>query len=177
MVIIAVCLAAVLGVVAYVAYVKVAHNGTQSTSHQGRFSVAQCGSIKDTRTNLEWIVGPDRNMTWDEARQWITELGACNGGWRMPSIEEIRSLYNPAVTAGTGHNINGTYFPAHIDPAFNAIGGGSWVWSNESAGAGNARSFNFNQGKAVEYAVTNTTFSTRAFAVRSVSKAAKKVVE
>jgi hypothetical protein len=142
----------------------------QTNQDQRRFSPAQCGSIKDTRTNLEWVVGPDRNITWHEARQWVTKLGACGGGWRMPTIEEIRSLHNPAVTAGTGFYMNGRYFPAHIDPAFNAIGGGSWVWSNESAGGHNARSFNLNQGKAVEYDVTNTDYATRAFAVRNVRK-------
>jgi serine/threonine-protein kinase len=140
----------------------------QTDQTQGRFSVAQCGSIKDKRTNLEWMVGPDRNTTWPEARQWVTQLGACGGGWRMPTIEEIRSLYNPAVTAGTGYFTNGRYFPARIDPVFNAIGGGSWVWSNENAGGDNARAFNLNQGKAVAYSAMNTDYSTRAFAVRNV---------
>jgi hypothetical protein len=86
----------------------------------------------------------------------------------MPTIQEIRALYNPAVTAGTGYYMNGKNFPAHIDPAFHAIGGGSWVWSNESAGGDNSRSFNLNQGKAVEYAATSTDYATRAFAVRNV---------
>ena len=140
---------------------------TQTNQNQGRFSVTQCGSIKDTRTSLEWIVGPDRNMTWHEARQWVAGLGTCGGGWRMPTIEEIRTLYNPAMTAGTGYYTNGRYFPAHIDPVFSAIGGGSWVWSNENAGGNNARSFNLNQGKAVEYSAMNTDYSTRAFAVRN----------
>jgi hypothetical protein len=141
---------------------------TQGSQSQERFSVVQCGSIKDARTRLEWMVGPDRNMTWHEARQWVAGLGACGGGWRMPTVEEIRSLYDPAVTAGTGYYTNGRYYPAHIDPVFSAIGGGSWVWSNESARGDNARSFNLNQGRAVEYSATNAYYSTRAFAVRNV---------
>jgi len=78
----------------------------------------------------------------------------------MPSIEEIRTLYNPTVKAGTGFYLDGRYFPAHIDPLFNAIGGGSWVWSNEKVGD-DARSFNLNQGKAVTYSAMNTYYSTK----------------
>lgn len=136
--------------------------------NQARFSVSSCNSIKDSQTGLEWYVGPDRNITWYEAQQWTGGLNTCGGGWRMPSIEEIRTLYNPYLKAGTGFYLDGKYFPAHIDPVFNAIGGGSWVWSNEKLGEDNARSFNLNQGKAVAYAPMNTHYSTRAFAVRSI---------
>ncbi len=84
----------------------------------------------------------------------------------MPTITEIMTLRNPATTAGTGFYKEGRYFPAHIDPVFNAIGGGSWVWASERSATGDAQSFNLNQGKAVSYSAKNTTYSTRAFAVR-----------
>jgi hypothetical protein len=126
------------------------------SKNQGRFSVSPCGSIKDDTTGLEWIVGPDRNMTWYEAQQWTVELKMCGGGWRMPTIEEIRSLYNPALKAGTGFYLNGKYYPAHIDSVFSAIGRGSWVWANERIGTTNARSFNLSQGIAVEYSAMDT---------------------
>lgn len=135
--------------------------------NQARFSVSSCNSIKDSQTGLEWYVGEDHNVTWYEAHQWIVGLNKCGGGWRMPSIEEIRILYNPSLKAGTGFYLDGRYFPAHIDPVFNAIGGGSWVWSNEKVGD-DARSFNLNQGKAVTYSAMNTYYSTRAFAVRTI---------
>lgn len=130
-----------------------------------RYTVISCSAIKDSRTSMEWFVGPDRNVTWDEAEQWVSSLSICGGGWRMPSIEEIRTLYNPSTKAGTGYYTAGKYFPAKIDPIFNAIGGGSWVWSNQKSGS-SAQSFNLNQGKAVTYGADNTLYSTRAFAVR-----------
>ena len=37
---------------------------------------------------------------------------------------------------------------------------------SERSATGDAQSFNLNQGKAVSYSATNTTYSTRAFAVR-----------
>ncbi|MGA9996083.1 MAG: DUF1566 domain-containing protein [Pyrinomonadaceae bacterium] len=139
----------------------------QQNKNQVRFSVTPCNSIKDTQSGLEWFVGPDRNVTWYEAQQWTVVLANCGGSWRMPTIEEIRTLYNPALKAGTGYYTSGKYFPAHIDPVFDAIGGGSWVWANEKIGD-EALSFNLNQGKTVTYSAMNTFYSTRAFAVRNV---------
>jgi len=136
----------------------------------GRYSVETCGAIQDSQAGLEWFVGEDRNLTWYEAQNWIGGLTSCGGGWRLPTIEEIRTLYDPAQRAGTGYYKDGRYFPAHIDPVFSAIGSGSWVWSGERVGGDEARSFNLNQGKAVVYSATNTLYSTRAFAVRSVRK-------
>jgi hypothetical protein len=138
----------------------------QSTDSRKRFNVSSCGSISDSRTNLEWVAGPDRNTTWYDAQQWASGLQVCGGGWRMPTIEEIRSLYDPGSYAGTGYYTRGQYWPAHMDAVFNGIGGGSWIWSDQQDNDGNARSFNMNQGKTVEYSAMNTTFSTRAFAVR-----------
>jgi hypothetical protein len=149
------------------ATVNSANPSTEQNKNQARFSVTSCNSIKDTQTGLEWFIGPDRNMTWYDAQQWTVGLGSCGGGWRMPTIEEIRTLYNPALRAGTGYYTEGRYFPAHIDPVFNAIGGGAWVWANEKLGD-EARSFNLNQGKAVTYSAMNTFYSTRAFAVRNL---------
>jgi uncharacterized protein DUF1566 len=136
----------------------------------GRYSVRTCGAIQDSQTGLEWFVGEDRNLTWYEAQNWVVGLASCGGGWRMPTIEEVGALYDPSKRAGTGYYKEGRYFPAHIDPVFNAIGSGSWVWSGEKVGIGDARSFNLNQGKGVVYSATNTLYSTRAFAVRSFRK-------
>jgi hypothetical protein len=137
--------------------------------NRGRFSVSSCGSINDDSTKLEWFVGPDKNMTWNEAQQWTMNLAECGGGWRMPAAEEIRVLYDPSKTAGKGYYTNGKYFPAHIDQVFSGIGGGSWVWTDRSFGS-EAQSYNLNQGKTVTYAANNTVYSTRAFAVRSAKK-------
>ena len=137
-----------------------------SKQHSPGFSVASCGSIKDNKTGLEWFVGPDRNTTWLEANSWVRKLSACGGDWRLPNIRELKTLYNQKLTAGTGHYERGQHWPAHIPPEFKEIVGGSWVWSKQSASSNDARSFNFNQGLAVVYPKDNTTYSTRAFAVR-----------
>jgi hypothetical protein len=130
------------------------------------YRVNSCGSILDKKTNLEWYIGSDRNMTWDESKNWIDNLNACSTKWRMPTISELQTLYDPKYTAGTGYVTGGRSFPAHVHPVFAKIGGGSWVWSNESLGS-DARSFNFNQGVVTKYSRNETSYSTRAFAVKN----------
>jgi hypothetical protein len=105
-------------------------------------------------------------MTWDQARAWVASLDPCDGlGWHMPSISELSTLYDPQYSTGIGYLQSGIRYPAHVSPLFADIGDGSWGWSAESDGP-EARSFNFNQGVAVEYDKDNTTYTTRAFAVQ-----------
>ncbi|WP_157679497.1 Lcl C-terminal domain-containing protein [Methylovulum psychrotolerans] len=130
------------------------------------YKVLPCGSIIDLTTGLEWYVGPDQTLAWAEAKQWTANLDTCGGNWRMPTIAEIKSLYRPAYSAGTGFYINGKYWPAHIHPVFDAIGQGSWVWSNQSMPEFKAKSVNLNQGLAVTYNQSGEKYTTRVFAVR-----------
>ena len=85
------------------------------------------GVILDAETNLEWLVGPDQNTTWDEAKSWTDGLTVDGGGWRMPTIAELRGLYQE----GKGLR--------NIDPAFTSTGW--WVWSSETLDSSSARSF------------------------------------
>jgi hypothetical protein len=129
------------------------------------YTINACGSITDNSTGLEWLIGEDRTMTWQEANRWVQELNVCNHNWRMPNITELKRLYDPGSTAGTGYYTNGRYFPAHLPSEFQAIGGGSWVWSDKSVTGFNAVAFNFNQGKAVTFWKDNPVYPTRVFAV------------
>jgi len=144
----------------------------ERTAQEDGYRLNECGSITDTRTNLEWFIGPDQNLKWDEAQTWVANLNACQGNWRMPTADELSTLYRPGMTAGTGHIVQSESFPAKMHPVFNAIGGGSWVWAAETSGD-EARSFNFNQGFPVWYSKNNikdgVELSTRAFAVREAN--------
>lgn len=138
-----------------------------ASPRSGRYALKACGSISDAKTKLEWLVGPDKNMTWDEARSWSNSLFVCGGGWQMPTTKQLATLYDASVTAGTGFSKNGRHYPAHIDQIFNGIGSGSWVWSSEAGGSQTASSFNFSQNVEVELAKNNSIYTVRAFAVRS----------
>ena len=56
------------------------------------FILYESGVIRDTSTNLEWIVGQDKPTTWSDAIRWINNLTIFGGGWRMPKKGEITSL-------------------------------------------------------------------------------------
>lgn len=107
-----------------------------------RFKSTDCGSIIDSSTGLEWTVGPDINMIWPDAQRFAAELTLCNKSWRMPTPEELIGLYAPGNSAGRGYLLDGVRYPARIDPVFDGIGGGSWVWSDQELDASNAIAIN-----------------------------------
>jgi hypothetical protein len=57
-----------------------------------RFRFSSNGIITDTQTDLEWIVGPDRDTNWNEARSWVAGLMIAGGRWRLPTINELKNL-------------------------------------------------------------------------------------
>ena len=137
---------------------------------RSRYRLTDCGSIIDRSTRLEWYVGPDLNMTWSDASKWAEELAVCQGRWAVPTIDQLKTLFDPDQTAGTGYYTRGRYWPAHIDPVFSQIGNGSWVWVRGVPDAQGAPAFNFNQGTAVRLLPANKEYTIRAFAVRPSSE-------
>jgi hypothetical protein len=145
---------------------------TSAAATTNRFARRPCGSIRDAASDLEWFVGPDRNTSWEDASAWTASLAACGGGWRMASVEELRSLYDAHHTAGAGYARGGQRFPAKLDPLFAGIGSGSWVWSNGELLNAQAVAYNFFTNGPAPIARDGTApaglpqFTTRAFAVR-----------
>lgn len=58
-----------------------------------RFVVSSMGVITDSKTNFEWVVGPIRGMSRDKAEQWVADCKVAGGGWRIPTLQELRTLY------------------------------------------------------------------------------------
>ena len=75
-----------------------------------RFMVSADGVITDSETGLEWIVEPDRNTNYSQAEQWVASSTVAGGGWRMPTRQELRTLYQK----GVGQR--------NMDPAFKTTG-------------------------------------------------------
>ncbi len=81
--------------------------GGGSTCQEGQCSGASAGGTwKDSSSGLTWQNPPAEGyMTWSEAKQYCSDLDG--GGWRLPTIGELRSLIRgcPATKSGGSCNV------------------------------------------------------------------------
>ena len=91
-------------------------------------------------------------MTWNEARSWVENLNIDGGGWRMPTIAELRTLYQEGVGK------------RNMTPLLKTTG---WfVWSGETKDSSSAWGFGFGFG-GKGWDDRDSSQTSRAFAVRS----------
>ena len=116
-----------------------------------RFQFGETGIIRDTETGLEWVPGPDKDIDWKGARAWVGGLARDGGGWRMPTIEELKGIHGRGAT---GH---------HHPPFFPETG---WrLWSGDERPPLNAWCFSYTYGRQYSRHVKDTK-DMRAAAVR-----------
>lgn len=60
---------------------------------EGTYIKYDGGVVKDTKTGLDWYAGPDRDTSWYKAMDWVKSLDVDGGVWRMPTVEELSTLY------------------------------------------------------------------------------------
>lgn len=109
--------------------------GTQVVDREQRYHKYSSGVIFDTKTGLEWYVGPDTRMGWYRAKSWILSLSAAGGGWRIPKIDELRTLYQKDFGA------------RNLSPFFKMTG--RYVWSGDDGRtSGFTLLFDFVRGEA-----------------------------
>ena len=83
----------------------------------------------DKNTGLEWLAGPDKPTNWNDAKKWVESLTAvAGGGWRMPTMEELKTLYQK------GEKCN-------IKPFLKTTG--CWVWSGETKDSSSAWGYDY----------------------------------
>ncbi|MGD2149065.1 MAG: DUF1566 domain-containing protein [Desulfobacterales bacterium] len=129
-----------------------AYTGTRIIGRHGQFIAYANGMVYDKNTGLEWIVGPDRDTDWYDAKKWVENLKIADGGWRMPARKELRTLYQRRVGARNMTILLKT--------------SGLWVWSGETRGSSLAWGFGFSVG--YEYWENrDVSRGARAFAFRS----------
>ena len=119
---------------------------------QKRYTKDADGVITDSRTGLQWYVGSDWDTNWYAAKKWVDGLTVAGGGWRMPSRNELKGLYQK----GKGSR--------NMDPIFKTSD--RWVWSGETRGSSDAWRFHFTIGEGFWHRRTPGS-DVRAFAVRS----------
>ena len=52
------------------------------------------GIVRYNDTGLEWIAKPEGDTDWYSAKKWAENLKIDGGGWRLPSTEELKTLYD-----------------------------------------------------------------------------------
>ena len=124
----------------------------RSGRRDGKYVADNNGIVYDTSTGLEWVAGPDNDTDWYGAKSWVENLSLDGHGWRMPTIAELRSLYQE----GAGQR--------NMTPLLKTTGW--WVWSGKTEGSSDAWAFYFYPGPD-DWAGRGDAYYGRAFAVRS----------
>ncbi|UCD30893.1 MAG: DUF1566 domain-containing protein [Desulfobacterales bacterium] len=119
---------------------------------EGHFIKHPSGVVHDKKTGLEWYAGPDRATNWNEAKEWVENLNVAGGSWRMPTREELRTLYK------NGAGVR------NMTPLLKTTGWG--VWSGETRDSSSAWGFDFSQGLERWFS-QDISYNERGFAVRS----------
>jgi hypothetical protein len=57
------------------------------------FKVSSDGVIKDLRTGLEWAPVPIMTVGYDLAASYARSLKLDGGGWRLPTVDELKGLH------------------------------------------------------------------------------------
>ena len=120
-------------------------------ARDGRYIAYDNSVVYDTKTGLEWVAGPDKDIDWNEAKRWVDNLKVAGNGWRMPTPTELKSLYQK----GTGTR--------NITPLLKVTGW--YIWSDETR-RNSAWFFRLKYGFGHEDDRRNSE-DIRAFAVRS----------
>ena len=131
-----------------------------------RFVSKGDGTVTDTRTGLIWAAQDNgTDINWDSAKAYCENFSAGGyGDWRLPTIEELRSLYDPSQSRIAGCDSNPENWRIHIVPAVDLSC--YWVWSSETPDASSARYFLFDSGLN-HPALRSYSFDGRVLPVRS----------
>ncbi|HKU39179.1 MAG TPA: DUF1566 domain-containing protein [Polyangiales bacterium] len=68
------------------------------------------GTVRDNSTELTWQQGSDSmRRTWSDAGVYCAQLQLVGGGWRLPTLNELLTIVDPART--TAPVIDSKAFP------------------------------------------------------------------
>jgi hypothetical protein len=93
-----------------------------------RFTSSDDGVITDSASGLQWATRPGGSISWTDAAHYAETLSLDGGGWRLPTREELRGIYDESQEG-------------HVDRSFGI--NRNWVWTSETKEATDAWFFNF----------------------------------
>ena len=68
-------------------------NQRKIIAKDGDYEKYASGIVFNKINKLEWYAGPDKDITWDEAKLWIESLNYKANGWRFPNTNELKTLF------------------------------------------------------------------------------------
>ena len=138
--------------------------GLGSLMAQGRFIDNKDGTVTDTKTNLMWAKYDNQgDITWHDAKKYCEHIILSKyEDWRMPTIKELETLYDPTVKGYK--TVCGNW--VKVDPAIQLSCG--WVWAKDALTI-TAYAYNFTRGyRYTDRMVHKRNF--RALPVRTIKK-------
>jgi len=123
----------------------------RTAGFDGRFVAYNNGVVLDTKTDLEWYCETERETSWYQAKRWVGSLKVAGGGWGMPSIRELKTLFRTEKYAMTPLQKNTSV---------------ERVWSSNVKGFSTAMFFDFEMGREFFFDKSVTLTRCRALAVR-----------
>ena len=90
-----------------------------------RFAALGGDGLRDTRTGMMWRGGDaGRSLSWSDAKRHCGALAShpSGVGWRLPTIDELDSLYDPSMGQPCGETAT-----CRIDPAIHLSS--PYLWS------------------------------------------------
>jgi hypothetical protein len=70
-----------------------------SSAEEKRF-VLKDGVIDDSKLGLQWAPAPDWPMNHYQAEEYARNLRLAGGGWRLPTVSELKSVYDKTIPGG-----------------------------------------------------------------------------
>ena len=146
--------------------------GEKIWSEDKRFVDNGDRTITDTQTGLMWMKQDSYQLTgewlsWYESVKFVQQLNQAGFAnyidWEMPTVDQLRALYDPKKTNGAQA---GSEMTLHFDPIFAGNGSGS-LWTVENNGVYNAFGVVLNTGQRFNSAKDNKARK----AVRAVRRA------
>ena len=134
--------------------------GQQQSPDTGRFQIVDDSLILDSQSGLMWASKDNgSDIDWDAAQEYCQQFtGGGYSDWRLPSLEELATLYTKDRKNQDGYHI--------IDPITLTA---CCVWSSDTS-MGGASSFSFASGSR-PFSYQRDTAQLRALPVRSTSRA------
>jgi len=124
-------------------------------------STSQARAQNQTPANLPFVgwTDPDTGLTWTKADNgsdvdWKQATTYCSnlrlGGysdWRLPTIDELQSIYDPSINIPAGQDSDGEPIIWHVKGNLKLSNGGQWSSSLINAASGDAWIFHFGGGR------------------------------